>query len=540
MGSALALITLVAALRILYLAFLSPYSLIEDETNYWEWSRHLSLSYYTKGPGIAWSIWVAMRVLGESAFAIRMIAVLAAAVGAFCVAGLTRDLTLGLEPHSPRSGRTAFWAAAIYLLVPEFQALSIIATIDGPYIACWAAAAWAGWRVLTRRTWGSWLVFGAALGVGVLYKYTMLMFLPGWVYLWCAMRRHNPESRREQIAPALAALTLFLVLIAPIIVWNHQHHWPTLRHLLGHLHLAGGDQPVTQGQGRGWHYNPGWTLGYIGTQLALAGPMLLLVWTGWREARARRMEDTGRWRAAGYCITLSLPLFVLYFVVSFVTNPQANWAVASFITLCPLAAMAVPPRLAGSPGPRSAARHALNATIMIGVVTGLGMLRLDWVARLPLIGPKVPIWRITGAPEMAAHAAEIADAMQRETGREPFLIALHYGRASQLAFYMPGRPTVYCCSSLLLDGRVNPYDFWRDTDLRILGTAGGGGPLLGRDAVMVGASAADWAPLFERVELIGTLRGDGKRERPALRGYGFRGFPIGGLRSPGAPEALIP
>ena len=50
------LVVLVAAARLVYLKWLCPYNLVEDEAFYWEWSRRLEWSYYSKGPGVAWSI----------------------------------------------------------------------------------------------------------------------------------------------------------------------------------------------------------------------------------------------------------------------------------------------------------------------------------------------------------------------------------------------------------------------------------------------------------------------------------------------------
>ena len=51
-------------LRAVYLRWLCPYDLVEDEAHYWLWSRFLDWSYYSKGPGVAWVIWLATRILG--------------------------------------------------------------------------------------------------------------------------------------------------------------------------------------------------------------------------------------------------------------------------------------------------------------------------------------------------------------------------------------------------------------------------------------------------------------------------------------------
>ena len=56
-----ALIGAVLVLRIVYLCFLSTWPLVADEAHYWEWSRRPDWSYYTKGPGVAWVIWLDAR-----------------------------------------------------------------------------------------------------------------------------------------------------------------------------------------------------------------------------------------------------------------------------------------------------------------------------------------------------------------------------------------------------------------------------------------------------------------------------------------------
>src|ERR1700686_1782999 len=42
-----------AGLRIAYLAHDCPLDLAPDEAHYWDWSRHLDWSYYSKGPLVA-------------------------------------------------------------------------------------------------------------------------------------------------------------------------------------------------------------------------------------------------------------------------------------------------------------------------------------------------------------------------------------------------------------------------------------------------------------------------------------------------------
>ena len=62
---AAALILGVAALRLVYLAHDCPLDLAPDEAHYWDWSRHLDSSYYSKGPLVAYLLRGGCEVAGS-------------------------------------------------------------------------------------------------------------------------------------------------------------------------------------------------------------------------------------------------------------------------------------------------------------------------------------------------------------------------------------------------------------------------------------------------------------------------------------------
>src|SRR5262249_33116461 len=74
----------VAAARLAYLAGDCPLDLASDEAHYWDWSRHLDWSYYSKGPLVAWLIRLSCDLFGHWSelhtgnlmFAVRLPAVL--------------------------------------------------------------------------------------------------------------------------------------------------------------------------------------------------------------------------------------------------------------------------------------------------------------------------------------------------------------------------------------------------------------------------------------------------------------------------------
>ena len=517
------LIAGVSLFRVAYLAWWCPYTLLEDEAHYWEWSRRLDWSYYSKGPGVAWVIAASRAVFGDTEFGIRFPAVVLAAVAAVGAAGLARRAT-----GEPRAG---FFAALLMLLIPAFQIGGMLLTIDMPYVAMWALGAWAAWAALAERGRWAWVLVGAALGAGFLFKYTALFAVPGMAVFALSARRGLGLAPRWW-AWASAGLLVLLASTLPVVIWNAEHGWPTMHHLLGHAGLSGGDlpppkpgEPAPPAGG----YTPARTLEFVGTQVALLGPVVVLmvlaaVWS--RRSGARE-------RVGGcYLLCLAAPILVFYALLTLVTDVEGNWGLGGYVSLTALAAWGVIQAM--ERGGRGA-RVVWRATLALGLFVGFAPLRLDWLAASSgmqwadrtLIErgwmrpgrTLVPAGRLWGAPDMVMDVHEQGERLRAETGLEPMFIAEHYGRASLLAFYLPGRPPVYCSSSLGAEGRPTQYDFWPETNLRDVER------FRGRPAVLVGSKLERWQAGFERVVPLGRLPHEPKKQRDSFLGYGYKGFP---------------
>lgn len=533
---------LVTALRLAYLAWGSPYALIEDEAHYWEWSRRLDWSYYSKGPGVAWTIAASTALLGTSELGVRAPAALALGVTAWAVGALAWRMF---------ADRRAAWvAAALVLLAPIMQMLALLMTIDGPYLACWALACLAAWSALARRGRWAWVALGACVGAGFLYKYTILLLPPGLAVAMLAMRGRGLTLTPRWGAWAAAGAGLAALFSTPVVVFNAREGWPTVRHLLGHVNAPGGDVTTSEP----WRYDPVWTLEFVGGQLLLVGPVLVLAaycaWELWR--RPRTPADRA---AVAFGVPLALPMLAFYALLTLVTRVEGNWPVAGYVTLLALCGGGVPgalDQLKGArqrwralPEPRPRARkcawplartpqlhraQAWRLTIAYGLIAGVGMLRLDLLTLVPVLGapyrageelrrPIIPMNRLMGIGDIARRVDGLRASLRERTGAEPFVLAQHYGRASQLAFYLQGRPTVYCSSSLM-GGRRTQYDYFADTDLR---SPAVGARLAGRPAVALGATAGQWQELFASVEPLGVLEGETKPDRESFLALGYRG-----------------
>lgn len=526
----LILIGLATLIRAIDTLGFSPYPLIEDEAHYWEWSRRLDWSYYSKGPGIALLIRLATEVFGTSEGGVRMVAVLSSGVTALAIAGLTKDLFRA----SALAGRAAFFAAAVFMLTPMFQITSILATIDGPYLACWALAAWCARRATRRGSVWAWAGFGAAIAAGFLVKYTILLLVPGIALYVLLHRRTSRSVRARPLGPVLALMIASLGLL-PVIIWNAQHDWDTFRHLLGHLGSAAGDQPTANTES----WSPLWTLELIGIQVAGLAATTGMIIAAIGGALRHRGRSNPNWPGQLFCMCAAAPILLFYLGVTFVTEAEGNWPIAGFITLISMAGYTLVNglvihrgRLAiwfDRPIPRPRAglfrrrpetfrQLTWNGILAVGLVTGVLTLRPTWVVAVveAATGKEINIGRLVSGEALALDAYKVGQRVEQETGEPVVYITQHYGRSSLLAFYIPGNPVVYSASAFT-GGRRTQYDLWPETDLARV-------DLQGRNAILLGATLGQWERYFERVEEIeGGLPGDHKF-RSAFIGYNCTGF----------------
>src|SRR3712207_7675962 len=64
--------TLFRSGHLVYLTGDCPIDLSGDEAHYWDWSRQLDLSYYSKGPLVAYVIRASCAVFGDTMWAVRL------------------------------------------------------------------------------------------------------------------------------------------------------------------------------------------------------------------------------------------------------------------------------------------------------------------------------------------------------------------------------------------------------------------------------------------------------------------------------------
>jgi undecaprenyl-diphosphatase len=408
--------------------------LAPDEAHYWEWSRRLDWSYYSKGPMVAYLIAVSTRLGGNTEFFVRLPAILLAVGTALVVYLLTRRLF--------QSDRAAFLAIWILVLIPMYSAGSVLMTIDAPLVFFWALGILAFWNASESRNgirW--WMISGLALGLGLLSKYTMALFIPcALSYLW---RRSNQTAPLDAKGPYVAG-SIAALLFVPVIVWNAQHDWVSLRHVIGQAGLGGeaADPPAKT------------FFAFLGSQFGAVSPLLFLalVFSGIRSCRPGVAGKDDRFLFLGL---FSIPVLAFFALWSIYSKVQANWAAPAYLT----AAVALAGWCESVPDRRRAA--LILSLLLFPAVVAVAVLHFPFVLdRLGVdLPPRLDITRrLHGWKELGSAVGAL---LQRPENRSVFLMSDAYQIAGEVAFYAPGQPRVY---NVNLGRRMNQYDVWGGLD----------------------------------------------------------------------------
>jgi hypothetical protein len=451
------IIVAVTILRALYLFFLCPYDLAPDEAHYWDWSRHLDWSYYSKGPLVAWIIRAGCELFGHAALAtdgtlmpaIRLPAILC---GSWLLAGL-----YVLTWQTYRSDRLAFWVVVAGLSLPAFAACSLIMTIDAPFLCCWAwALVFGRWALVDGKPW-AWAPTGLLIALGILAKYTMALWLfsAGLFVLFTPTQRRLLASSGFWLMAVVAGLSAI-----PILYWNSQHDWVTFRHVAVQAGVA--ESKETTGVRWAGPFK------YMGEQFALILGYWFVVWV-LALVRYRPWGST----AAGlrYLWWMSVPTFSVFGASSILKSGQINWPVSAYLSGAVLVAGRLAEALAG---PRSRwARRFLVAFLVIGFTTTLlaHNSRLVTVLAAPLVPAETtddptparkidPTARLKGWRELGAELDRIRVELRENGGEHAELAGLYWDVPGLLGFYSKDHPQAYTLGLPLGVDRHSQYDFW--------------------------------------------------------------------------------
>ncbi len=453
-----ALVVCLSLLRFVYLAWVSPLDLAPDEAHYWDWSRNLDWSYYSKGPLVAWIIRLGIEVFGPlsisltgaETMAVRLPAVF---FGAMLLVGL---YALSLQVF--HSERLAFLTALFAAALPAIAAVSVLMTIDSPFLCLWTWALVAGHRAVFRNESRAWLVTGLLVGLGILAKYTMGLWLMslGLFLLLTPSFRHILFRRGFWLMVAVAFVSCL-----PILYWNATHDWVTFRHVGGQAGV------VQQSNGIRW-------LGpfeYFGGQFAMLIGYWFIVWLcamiHFRPGREGNPEILYLW-------WMSAPTFVLFGAVTLRSSGQINWPAAAYMSGMVLVSARLLRALdSANQRYRRLTRLGIVSFCVLGFATTLishetRLVRPLMVEVAKLIRPDDslsiravdPTCRLRGWTYLGKELDIIRMEVRFQDGIDPIMAAGGWSTAGEVGFYCEGHPTVYSLGPFFGD-RHSQYDLWR-------------------------------------------------------------------------------
>ena len=405
-------------LRFVYI-FISPFDLSPEEAQYWDWSRHLDLSYYSKPPLIAYLNWLSTHIFGNTEFAVRFWAALFAFLSALLVYRVVRDFF--------KDEALAFWLGMLPHLFVGFNALAFVFTTDTPLFFFWGLSFLLLLKAVEGERLKDWLLLGVSGGLGFLAKYSMVFFFPlGVFYIWIRKPRLF-----KTVKPYLATV-LALLFTLPVVYWNYKHGWVSFKHVLG---LSGVEK-----KGHFPYWKGFWN--FLVSQMALLGFgfFFYLLW-GWVK----------NFTPKGKLFPFTLFSFYPYLVFQLLALKKfvyGNWAGFAYFT---------GGILAGYYYIRSFKRLLPVAVFVASLSAFLSAVAfypplIDKLHLTKVLPPKKDPTRVmVGWEDLGRFVSKYYNP------KRDFIFSNLYQISAEMAFYVKGNPQTYVFNYYQ---RMNQYDLW--------------------------------------------------------------------------------
>ena len=412
-------------LRFAYIS-VSPFDLSPEEAQYWDWSRHLDWSYYSKPPLVAYLNFLSTSLLGNSEFAVRLWAAL--------FGFLSSLLAYAVAKRFFKSERVAFLLGLLPNALPGFNALSFLFTTDTPLFFFWGLSFYLLYEAVRTEKTRCWLSLGVAGGLGFLAKYSQAFFFPlGVAYILLKKPRLF-----KTVKPYLAMGVGFLFTL-PVLWWNYQHGWVSFKHVLG---LSGVTKKTAFPQWKTF-------FNFLLSQVYLLGGgfFFYLIYAWIKNISPRRKL---------FPLTLfSLPVYLLFQLWSLKKSVYGNWAGFAYFT-----------------GGISAGYYFLKGFKRF-LLPSLGVLAfslfLSAVTLYPPLIDKLGLTKLIPPSKDPTRVAVGWEELGRFVSRfynpqTDFIFSNLYQISAEMAFYVKGNPQTYVFNYYQ---RMNQYDLWEVKDFKL-------------------------------------------------------------------------
>ncbi len=488
----LILIVVLLAIRIFWTVF-GTFDLVPDEAYYWDWSRHPDWSYYSKGPMVAYLIYLSTHLGGNYAFWVRFPSIVLSTITIWLIYNFSLSLF--------HSKRISFYTAFVFSCIPLFFIGSMLMTIDCPLFFFWTLAVYSLYKAIFLEQRGYWWLASISLGLGLMTKFVMIFWVVSILLFLITSRNY----RKHLYTPyPYICIVLGLIFLIPQIYWNYKNQWAMFIHF---LHKGG--------VGEGLTLHPLYFFRYLGSQAGVINPLFFfgVVYAMYESVRRgfKKCDEKFRFLASFF-----IPVFAFYTLLSFHNKIGTNWLVVGYLT----------PIIAGISlwdefkqkiiKPNQIRNLKILSRLSFGVSLLVIMIVLfsEIFYFLPIeFSPRLDItnrakgWRTVGN-EINRQLKEM------KSENKVFILSNKYQFCAEIAFYTPEHPNTYCYYSTPFQ---NQYYFWNDFE-----------QLKGYDCLYFGRYRKKVFRAFDSFEELPSIqifrRGRLIRTYRLFRCYNFNGF----------------
>ena len=392
---------LAASKLLLTLAFSNRYGFHRDELYYLACARHPAWGYVDFPPIVPMLARFDVRLLGTSLVGLRIFPILAGSAIVILAALIAREL--GGGQIAQRLAAFCIVVAGIFLggdWVFETVAFDQL---------CWAIVLYLVARLLRTSDLRLWPAVGLAFGIGLETKYTIVGLGAGLaVGLPVTRDRTQLRTAWPWLATGIAALCL-----APNLVWQIQHGWPSLSYLFTHHGKIAGETS---------------RLSFVLEQLLLANFFLLPV----IALGLRQLFRDPRFRMLGWtAVTVEL----LYFLA----GGKSYYATPVFVLLYAAGAVALEGFVRRGHEARRISLITIPAILFALALLpiALPVLPARAMAHDKLYKLRTDYGDEIGWPEFVSQVARVYQALPRAERSQTVILLGNYGEAGAIDFYGP-------------------------------------------------------------------------------------------------------
>jgi 4-amino-4-deoxy-L-arabinose transferase-like glycosyltransferase len=399
--------------------FMTRYGWDRDELYFVSAAHHLALGYVDFPPLIAVVGWIIDKLDPRSLLALRLVSLTCGAASVVLVAFIARELGGGR--------RAQLFAAVAWALTPYILGSASIFHPTWLDLLAWTVFLYLVVRLRVRRKPQLWVLLGVTAGIGLEAKYTIAFLILAFA---AALLLTRERGQLATVWPWLG-LAIAIALLAPNLVWQVHHGWPSVQFFSGQNAKTAADTPRPA---------------YLAEQLLFLGVTSILAAAG----------TLWMWRCGVRALALIPLLVTIIFLLergrSYYPLPADSLAVAA-------GALALDTWLRST---RRLVGAGAAVAAQAAVIVLAGPIVVPFYSTRQLVGSS--LWKLgyfkdeIGWPEMTAQVERAWSMVPLKDRASGAILAANYGEASALQFYGRRLP-------IILSGHLS-WQYWRPQSLR--------------------------------------------------------------------------